>query len=57
MSSGDNVLVMIISYSASNAIFLKVLHCKQQLQFLAILITERIYWKYKEFHKTESMKI
>lgn len=43
MSSGDNVLVMIISYSASNAIFLKVLHCKQQLQFLAILITERIY--------------
>ena len=48
---------MITSHSARCAIFLRVLCCKQQAQFLAFLIMGRIFWKYKEFHKMERMKI
>lgn len=57
MSLGGSVLATPASSSAHQAIFLGVLCCKRQLQFLALLMTGRIYWKYKVFHKTEDREV
>lgn len=57
MSLGGGVLATPASSSAYQAIFLRVLCCKKQLQFLALLMTGKICWKYKVFHKTERIEM
>ena len=57
MSLGGSVLATPASSSAYQAIFLGVLCCRKQLQFLALLMTGRIYWKYKVLHKTEDREV
>ena len=56
ISLGGDVLATPTSSSAYLAIFLGVLCCKQQLQFLALLMTGRLYWNNKVFHKTERIE-